>query len=88
VDPLWRNGRASAVTAPRWFDRRTNARLAIDSGGPLARFWVTALAGLVDRGYVKATGAGRPPPSERRQQWPGYEARQRGTAPYYTPRSD
>src|SRR5262249_12699509 len=25
-------------------------------GGPIARFWATALAGLVDIGYVKATG--------------------------------
>ena len=31
--------------------------LALDTGGgPLARFWATALAGLVDIGYVKATG--------------------------------
>ncbi len=31
--------------------------LALDTGGgPLARFWATALAGSVDIGYVKATG--------------------------------
>src|SRR6202035_5516605 len=31
--------------------------LALDTGGgPLARLWATALAGLVDIGYVKATG--------------------------------
>ena len=31
--------------------------LALDTGGgPLARLWSTALAGLVDIGYVKATG--------------------------------
>jgi hydrogenase large subunit len=43
------------VMAPRWFDG--SALLALDTGGgPLARLWVTALAGLVDIGYVKATG--------------------------------
>src|ERR1700680_355230 len=36
---------------------RTQSHLALDSGGgPLARLWVTALAGQVDLGYVKATG--------------------------------
>ena len=31
--------------------------LALDTGGgPIARLWATALAGLVDIGYVKATG--------------------------------
>jgi len=45
------------VMAPRWFDARSNTHLALDSGGgPLARFWVTALAGLVDIGSIKATG--------------------------------
>jgi hydrogenase large subunit len=45
------------VMSPRWFDKRTGNLLALDTGGgPLARFWVTALAGLVDIGYVKATG--------------------------------
>lgn len=45
------------VMSPRWFDQRSNEYLALDSGGgPLARFWVTALAGLVDIGYVRATG--------------------------------
>jgi hydrogenase large subunit len=43
--------------APRWLDRATGRHLPLDTGGgPLARFWVTALAGLVDLGYVKATG--------------------------------
>jgi len=47
----------SWVMSPRWHDKRTGDLLALDSGGgPLARFWVTALAGLVDIGYVKATG--------------------------------
>jgi hydrogenase large subunit len=46
------------VMSPRWFDKRTNEYLALDTGGgPLARFWSTALAGLVDIGYVKATGS-------------------------------
>ena len=43
------------VMAPRWFDGQD--LLALDSGGgPLARLWSTALAGLVDIGYVKGTG--------------------------------
>lgn len=45
------------VMSPRWYDARTGDHLALDTGGgPLARFWATALAGLVDIGYVKATG--------------------------------
>jgi hydrogenase large subunit len=45
------------VMAPRWLDKSSGAHLALDSGGgPLARFWVTALSGKVDLGYVKATG--------------------------------
>ena len=45
------------VMSPRWYDKRTGDYLALDTGGgPLARFWATALAGLVDFGYVKATG--------------------------------
>ena len=41
--------------SPRWFDGKDH--LALDTGGgPLARLWATALAGLVDIGYVKATG--------------------------------
>jgi hydrogenase large subunit len=43
--------------SPRWFDKQSQSYLALDTGGgPLARFWVTALAGLVDIGTVKATG--------------------------------
>jgi hydrogenase large subunit len=50
-------GKYTWVMSPRWFDQRTNKLLALDTGGgPLARFWVMALAGLVDVGYVKATG--------------------------------
>ncbi len=45
------------VMSPRWFDKRTGEHLALDTGGgPLARFWSTALAGKVDIGYIKATG--------------------------------
>ena len=45
----------SWTMSPRWFDGKDH--LALDTGGgPLARFWATALAGLVDIGYVKATG--------------------------------
>ena len=45
------------VMSPRWLDKRTNDHLALDTGGgPIARLWSTALSGLVDIGYVKATG--------------------------------
>ncbi len=45
------------VMSPRWFDKRTGDHLALDTGGgPIARFWATALAGIVDIGYIKATG--------------------------------
>ncbi|MGQ0793284.1 MAG: nickel-dependent hydrogenase large subunit [Deltaproteobacteria bacterium] len=45
----------SWTMSPRWFDGKDY--LALDTGGgPIARFWATALAGLVDIGYVKATG--------------------------------
>jgi hydrogenase large subunit len=51
------NGNYTWVMSPRWFDKRTNDHLAIDTGGgPIARLWATALSGLVDVGYVKATG--------------------------------
>jgi hydrogenase large subunit len=41
--------------SPRWFDGTDY--LAMDTGGgPLPRLWVTALAGLVDTPYLKATG--------------------------------
>jgi hydrogenase large subunit len=46
------------VMSPRWFDKRTGDHLALDTGGgPIARLWATALAGLVDIGYIKATGS-------------------------------
>jgi hydrogenase large subunit len=45
----------SWTMSPRWFDGKDY--LALDTGGgPIARFWATALAGIVDIGYVKATG--------------------------------
>jgi hydrogenase large subunit len=48
-------GQYSWVMSPRWFDGKDH--LALDTGGgPLARLWSTALSGLVDIGYVKATG--------------------------------
>ncbi|BDG07945.1 nickel-dependent hydrogenase large subunit [Anaeromyxobacter paludicola] len=51
-------GRYSWVMSPRWHDERTGDHLALDTGGgPLARLWATALAGLVDTPYVKSTGS-------------------------------
>src|SRR5262245_28603412 len=45
----------SWVMSPRWFDGKDH--LALDTGGgPLARLWTIALAGLVDIGTIKATG--------------------------------
>jgi hydrogenase large subunit len=50
-------GNYTWVMSPRWLDKRTGDHLALDTGGgPIARLWATALAGLVDIGYVKATG--------------------------------
>ena len=51
------DGKYTWVMSPRWLDKRTGDHLALDTGGgPLARLWATALAGLVDIGYIKATG--------------------------------
>src|ERR1700742_1292570 len=51
------NGKYTWVMSPRWYDKRTGDHLALDTGGgPIARLWSTALSGLVDIGYVKATG--------------------------------
>jgi hydrogenase large subunit len=45
----------SWVMSPRWFDGKDH--LALDTGGgPLARLWTIALAGLVDIDTIKATG--------------------------------
>jgi hydrogenase large subunit len=49
------DGNYSWVMSPRWFDGENY--LALDTGGgPIARFWATAIAGKVDIGYIKATG--------------------------------
>ena len=52
------SGNYSWVMSPRWYDKRTGDYLALDTGGgPLARLWTTALAGIVDLGgLIKATG--------------------------------
>ncbi len=51
------NDKYSWVMCPRWYDKRTGDHLPLDTGGgPIARLWSTALAGLVDIGYIKATG--------------------------------
>ena len=50
----------SWVMSPRWYhedEPGDKKHLALDTGGgPLARMWSTALSGLVDFGFVKATG--------------------------------
>ncbi|CAN5364626.1 nickel-dependent hydrogenase large subunit [soil metagenome] len=51
------NGKYTWVMSPRWYDKRTGDHLALDTGGgPIARLWSTALAGLVNIGYVESTG--------------------------------
>jgi hydrogenase large subunit len=48
----------SWVMSPRWFDKRTGDHLALDTGGgPFARLYTTALAGLVSTPYVRSTGS-------------------------------
>jgi hydrogenase large subunit len=48
------SGKYTWVMSPRWHDKRTGEFLALDTGGgPLARFWATALAGTVDIGHVR-----------------------------------
>jgi hydrogenase large subunit len=50
-------GNYSWVMSPRWFAGDSGEHLALDTGGgPFARLWVTALAGLVNEQYVKSTG--------------------------------
>ena len=50
-------GNYSWVMSPRWFDKRSGDHLALDTGGgPLARLWATALAGMVKTPFVRATG--------------------------------
>jgi hydrogenase large subunit len=55
------DGKYSWVMSPRWWDGKDH--LALDTGGgPIARLWSTALAGLVGsdarptNGYIQATG--------------------------------
>ena len=50
-------GNYTWVMSPRWLDKRTGDHLAMDTGGgPIARLWATALAKLVNIGYIEATG--------------------------------
>ncbi|HKP58333.1 MAG TPA: nickel-dependent hydrogenase large subunit [Polyangiales bacterium] len=50
-------GRYTWVVSPRYYDKRTNEYLALDTGGgPLARLWITALAKRVNLPYVRALG--------------------------------
>jgi hydrogenase large subunit len=50
-------GKYTWVMSPRWYDSRSGAHLALDTGGgPLARLWATALAQRVDIGFIEATG--------------------------------
>jgi hydrogenase large subunit len=50
-------GNYTWVMSPRWYDKNTGDHLALDTGGgAIARLWSTALAGIVDIGYIKATG--------------------------------
>jgi hydrogenase large subunit len=52
------DGNYSWVMSPRWLDPRTGKHLALDTGGgALARLWATALSGIVDTPYLKATGS-------------------------------
>ncbi|MEV0384029.1 nickel-dependent hydrogenase large subunit [Nonomuraea sp. NPDC050643] len=49
------DGKYSWTMSPRWFDGQDH--LPLDTGGgPIARLWTTALAGLVETDYIKATG--------------------------------
>ncbi|WP_431981142.1 nickel-dependent hydrogenase large subunit [Streptomyces qinglanensis] len=50
-------GNYSWVMSPRWYDGASGQHLPLDTGGgPLARLWSTALNGLVETPYIKATG--------------------------------
>jgi hydrogenase large subunit len=51
------DGKYSWVMSPRWYHKETGEHLALDTGGgPFARLYATALAGLVNTPYVQATG--------------------------------
>jgi hydrogenase large subunit len=48
----------SWVMSPRWYDKTSGDHLALDTGGgPFARLYTTALAGLVNTPYVQSTGS-------------------------------
>jgi hydrogenase large subunit len=48
----------SWVMSPRWYDKTSGDHLALDTGGgPFARLYSTALAGLVNTPYVQSTGS-------------------------------
>jgi hydrogenase large subunit len=52
------NGNYSWVMSPRWVHPQTGEHLALDTGGgPFARLYSTALAGLVETPYVRSTGS-------------------------------
>ena len=52
------NDKYSWVVSPRIYDKRNDSYVACDTGGgPFARQWVTAKAGLVDLPGLKATGS-------------------------------
>ncbi len=66
------DGKYSWVMSPRWFDKRTGDHLALDTGGgPFARLYTTALAGLVDTPYVRASGGGVQISLPRSEKLPG-----------------
>jgi len=49
------DGNYTWVMSPRWYDGTDH--LALDTGGgPIARLWSTALSGLVNTPYLRATG--------------------------------
>ncbi|MDQ3850866.1 MAG: nickel-dependent hydrogenase large subunit [Actinomycetota bacterium] len=51
------DGKYSWVMSPRFVHPDTGEVMALETGGgALARLWTTALAGLVDTGYVRSTG--------------------------------
>jgi hydrogenase large subunit len=52
------DGAYSWTMSPRWYDKRTGDYLALDTGGgPFARLWTTALAGIVKLpGLLESTG--------------------------------
>ena len=47
-------GDSTWVMSPRWLNGADGHYSMDTGGGPIARLWATALAGLVDIGYVEA----------------------------------